>query len=143
MPLYEGRCSEHGNFEVMRTVNEYVLNAGLNCPECGHRAKTIIAPVRTIGPMPSKPLVIEQIGQTFNSRAEERRYFESHPDRRIVSPDDSSFLKLRDDAREQAEKAAKRMGYRDHDERRAKRKIEKARTKAIESGDHKIQTDVG
>jgi|7_EtaG_2_1085326.scaffolds.fasta_scaffold05703_5 putative FmdB family regulatory protein len=143
MPLYEGRCSAHGTFEEILSVNEYVLNAGLNCPECGHHAKTIIAPVRTIGPMPSKPLVIDQIGQTFHSKAEQRAYFDKHPNRRIVDPSDSSFVALKDNAREAAETAAKKLGFRDHDDRRAKVRKAKAHQKAIKSGDHKVQAEVG
>jgi len=141
--LYEGECSAHGRFEEVQSVNEYVLNAGLLCPKCGHKARTVLHAPPTIGPMPSKPLVIDQIGQTFHSRAEEREYFKRRPDRRIVDPSDSSFLKLKDKAREDAEKMATRQGFRDLDDRRVKVKAQQARKKAIAGGDRKIQADVG
>tara|TARA_R110002012_G_scaffold173080_3_gene337863 strand:+ start:171 stop:449 length:279 start_codon:yes stop_codon:yes gene_type:complete len=89
--------------------------------------------------MPSKRLNIDQIGRSFGSRAEEKAYFARHPNRAIVAKDDTAFINHRDLAREKAEKAAKRMGYRDLDDRKAKAKAEKAHKRRIALGDKKIQ----
>jgi len=110
----------------------------LVCPECCEAARTIIAPALTVGPMPSKPQAIDQIGQTFTSRAEERRYFAAHPDRQVVAPNDSAFINHRDLARSKADSKAKQLGYRDHDDRTQKQRADKAQRTRIAQGDKKI-----
>tara|TARA_R100001143_G_scaffold62697_1_gene66727 strand:- start:211 stop:495 length:285 start_codon:yes stop_codon:yes gene_type:complete len=89
--------------------------------------------------MPSKPLHIDQIGQTFYSEAEKRAYFAKRPDRQIVEPGDSAFTKHKDLAREKAENVSKRMGFRDLEERKSHQKNESARKREIAHGDKKIQ----
>tara|TARA_R110002020_G_scaffold255665_5_gene469426 strand:+ start:1094 stop:1519 length:426 start_codon:yes stop_codon:yes gene_type:complete len=136
--LYEGECRHGcGRFEDVLKLAEYEAD-GLLCPECGLQARTIINATLTVGPMPSKPRVIEQIGQSFTSRAEERAYFAKRPDRRVVGADDSAFINHRDQAREKADKKAKLMGYRDHDDRTQKVKADNAKRKKIAQGDSKI-----
>ena len=137
MPLYEGECRHGcGRFEDVMKVREYEAD-GLICPGCGLAARNIISPNLTVGPMPSKPRVIEQIGQTFTSAAEERAYFQRRPDRRVVGAGDSAFINHRDQARGKADKAAKSLGYRDHDDRTQKNKADQVQRK-IAAGDGKI-----
>lgn len=138
MPLYEGECRKGcGRFEVVLKLAEY-LEKRLVCPECGEGGRTVIAPNLTVGPMPSKPQVIDQIGQTFTSRAEERRYFAAHPGRMVVAPNDSAFINHRDQARSKADAKAKQIGYRDHDDRTQKQKADHAHRTRISQGERKI-----
>lgn len=138
MPLYEGECREGcGRFEDILKVHEYETD-GLVCPECGIGARTIIAATPTLGPMPSKPRVIEQIGRSFSSAAEERKYFERRPDRQIVGPNDATFTRHRDLAREKADKKAKTLGFRDHDDRTKRIKAENTKKQKISRGEGKI-----
>lgn len=139
MPSYTGRCTQHGEFDDFMKVTEF-LSGGLHCPNCGEDSAVVIRKAPgLIGPMPSKRLEINQIGQSFESVAEEKAYFKSHPDRAIVAKNDAAFVRHRDMAREKADNAAKRMGYRDFDDRKACAKKEKAQKRRIASGDKKIQ----
>ena len=138
MPLYEGECRHGcGRFEDVMKVHQYEAD-GLICPECGLQAKVIISAVPTVGPMPSKPLVIDQIGQSFTSRSEMRRYFEGRPDRKIVDPNDSSFTAFKDNARARADVSAKRLGFDDHEDRGRRVKAETAKHEKIARGEGKI-----
>lgn len=139
MPSYTGRCEAHGEFDEILKVSQYLLD-GLKCPICHEAVRVIIRKAPgVIGPMPSKRLDIDQIGQSFGSRAEEKAYFARHPNRAIVAKNDAAFVNHRDLAREKAEKAARRMGYRDLDDRKTKAKEEKAHKRRIALGDKKIQ----
>tara|TARA_R110002020_G_scaffold366621_5_gene578646 strand:+ start:293 stop:727 length:435 start_codon:yes stop_codon:yes gene_type:complete len=139
MPTYSGRCDEHGEFEDLMKIKDYIRAGGLTCPICEKRATTIINAVPTIGAMPSKPLRVDQIGQTFHSEAEKRAYFKRHPDRVFVDPNDSSFTKHRDLAAEKAELAAKKLGYNDHEDRKTTEKKRQRKLRQIKHGDRKIQ----
>ncbi len=138
MPTYNGRCAQHGEFEDLMKISHYIEQDGLFCPECGEKAATIISAVPVIGAMPSKPIVIDQIGQTFTSEAEKRAYFAKRPDRTLVDPNDSAFINHKDLARERAEKKAKQMGFRDVEDRRTRKKRELKRRREISNGDKKI-----
>lgn len=139
MPSYTGRCAQHGEFDDYMKVSQF-LSDGLKCPNCGEESRVVIRKAPGIlGPLPTKRLDIDQIGQSFGSVAEQKAYFARHPDRAIVSKDDSEFVRHRDMAREKADKAAKRMGFRDFDDRKAYAKKDKAQKRRIASGDKKIQ----
>lgn len=139
MPTYTGRCNEHGEFEDLMKIQEYMEVGGLTCPICEKSAVTIIKAVPTIGAMPSKPLRIDQIGKTFYSEAEKRAYFRERPDRVLVDPNDSSFVKHRDLAAEKAELAAKKLGYNDHEDRKTTEKKRTREMRQIKHGDRRIQ----
>tara|TARA_R110000824_G_scaffold82527_3_gene206898 strand:+ start:3030 stop:3455 length:426 start_codon:yes stop_codon:yes gene_type:complete len=140
MPTYTGRCTSCGDFEEIMKASEYIKLKGLTCPSCKEGAATVIrnAPA-FIGPRVSSSLKIEQIGQTFNSPEEQRAYFAKRPDRALVSPTDTSFRNLRDDAYNQADKKAKAMGFRDHEDRKSFARKDNAQRKAIKNGDLKVQ----
>lgn len=139
MPSYTGRCTEHGEFDEYIKVAQY-LSEGLRCPDCGQEARVVIRKAPgIIGPLPTKRLNIDQIGQSFGSAAEEKAYFKRHPNRAIVAKNDTEFVRHRDLAREKADTAAKRMGFRDLDDRRAFAKKEKVQKRRIASGERKIQ----
>lgn len=139
MPTYTGECGEHGRFEDLMRVRDYEEDGGLFCPKCKNRARTVLHATPTIGAMPSKPLHIDQIGQTFYSEAEKRAYFAKRPDRKIVEPGDTAFTKHKDLAREKAENASKQLGFRDLEDRKSHNKKEISRKREIAHGDKKIQ----
>lgn len=131
MPLYEGECLECGNmFEEFLRLSEYE-SQGLICPICDKSARTVISAVPTVGPMPSKPLNIKQIGQSFTSNGEMRRYFEKHPDRVLADPGSNTWKNHVDYARGKADTVAKKHGYRDFADRRSSVKKEKVRKAAL------------
>ena len=139
MPSYTGRCEKHGEFDDIMKVSQF-LSEGLKCPVCHEVVRVVIRKAPGIlGPLPTRRRDINQIGQSFGSRAEEKAYFARHPDRVIVDKDDSAFTKHRDLAYEKAEKAAKRMGFRDVEDRKAKARSEKEHKRRIARGDKKIQ----
>lgn len=126
MPLYDFRCNgECGYFTDMFIPLAKVDNAV--CPEC-HSSITIrIGAVMTVGPMPSKPLKVSQIGRTFESASELREYKKQNPGWDMMSADSTSWRKHVDTAREKAEKTAKRRGYRDLAQQHEQRRAEKAK----------------
>lgn len=135
MPLYQGKCPEcESQFEDFLKLKHYE-NSGLHCPDCGHAAQTVIQAVMTIGPMPSKPLEMRQIGQSFTSNGQIRRYKERHPDRVFVDKDSSAWRNHYDSVRNLCEDGAKTEGFRDLDHKKRERKREKNLRKALESGE--------
>lgn len=86
---------------------------------------TVISEVALVGPMPSKPLVVAQVGKTFESGSEWRDYQRKNPDCQILSADSAAWRKHRDAAAEKANARARKAGYRDLEDRKVKRKKEK------------------
>lgn len=138
MPTYKGVCEEHGEGDYFLSMQGYMEN-GLKCGECGKEARTVIQPVRTIGPSFDRPLVLDQIGKTFTSKSEADAYFKAHPGRAIVAKNDSGFVKLRDTAREKAETKARAQGFRDLDAKKNHMRKEENIKKQISVGNGKIQ----
>jgi len=138
MPTYKGVCPEHGEQSYFLSMQGYMEN-GLKCEVCGEEARTVIQPVRTIGPSFDHPLVIDQIGKTFTSKSEADAYFKAHPGRAIVAKNDSAFVKLRDSAREKAETKARKQGFRDLDAKKSHIRKEENIKKQISVGNGKIQ----
>ena len=112
--LYEGKCVTHdcGNFEEILSLREYEAR-GLTCPTCAEKAQTVIHPVRTVGAMPSRPVEMNQIGQSFTSNSEMRRYFKKHPGRYFVDKDSAEWRGMYDDTRNSADAAARAKGFKD------------------------------
>tara|TARA_R110000765_G_scaffold42398_1_gene89566 strand:+ start:285 stop:713 length:429 start_codon:yes stop_codon:yes gene_type:complete len=138
MPTYKGICAEHGEQKFFLTMRGY-MEDGLKCGHCGKEARTVIQPVRTIGPSSDHPLVLDQIGKTFTSKSEADAYFKAHPGRAIVAKNDTEFVKLRDHAREKAETKAQAQGFRDLAAKRSHAKKEENIKKQISVGNGKIQ----
>ena len=122
MPVYDIACDsmqECGHFEdVIIPLAE--LDDAI-CPSCGGPIRRLPRPVRTVGPMPSKPLTIKQIDRSFESPAELRQYQKENPDAQILSPDSKQWkakvARVRADAQQQAKKA----GYRDLEDMQARK----------------------
>tara|TARA_R100001082_G_scaffold81868_1_gene48789 strand:- start:2344 stop:2778 length:435 start_codon:yes stop_codon:yes gene_type:complete len=140
MPTYNGRCDECGEFEDMMKASEYLKAGGLTCPSCKKSATTLIRTAPAIvGPLPSKTLEIDQIGQNFSSPEEKRAYFNKRKDRAIVSKSDSRWTDHYDAVRNQADRTAKSQGFRDHEDKKGYLTREKQQKKAVARGDKKIQ----
>ena len=78
-----------------------------------------------IGPMPSKPLVVKQIGRSFESAGEWRDYQRENPGCQVLSADSTAWKKHQDTVKEKVEVTSRKMGYRDFEHRSAHRKKEK------------------
>lgn len=138
MPLYVAECPEHGEFETILTVSQLEKD-GVRCEDCQKASRIILQPVATIGPMPSKPVKIDQIGQSFTSRSEMRRYFDAHPGRCVVENNSQQFINHRDAARGKAEKKAKALGFNDLEDRKVQVKADRAVRSRIEKEGPKVQ----
>ena len=116
MPLYDIKClsCEQRTDDIFFKLNDPII-----CPTCGEGARTIIGPVLTIGPMPSKPLKMESIGREFTSNSELRAYKEANPDLAFHSKDDSSWRNHVDMARNKTERKAKLQGFNDRADKKA------------------------
>ena len=126
MPFYDFKCPDgHGYFhDVFVPLEKHGTTTG---PECELLLETVISEVALIGPMPSKPLVLEQAGRSFESASEYKQYQRENPGWDFLSPDSKAWKDHKDMARGKAEARAKREGYRDLDDKKAKRKKEKAK----------------
>jgi hypothetical protein len=140
MPTYDGRCDSCGEFNDIMRATEYIERGGLSCPICKEPAVTLIrkAPA-IIGPLPSKTLHIDQIGQNFSSVEEERAYFSRRKDRAIVSKSDPLWINHRDQAHNRADESAKQQGFRDHEDRKSFLRKDNAHRAASARGEKKIQ----
>ena len=124
MPFYDFKCPDGCGYfhDIFVPLAEH---GSTTCPECASLMLTIIGEVATIGPMPSKPLVVGQVGRTFESGSDWREYQRDNPDCEILSSDSSAWRKHRDKAAEKAEARARKGGYRDLADKKARRKKEK------------------
>lgn len=114
MPLYDYLCSACD--EVEEVAHPVSGCEELHpCGRCGGPRVRIIAPVSTVGPMPSRPLVLSSADLSFDRAEDARRYERDHP---LVSRNDGWWQRHRDKAREDAETLARRQGYRDLDHKR-------------------------
>ena len=124
MPIYDFKCPEGCGYfnDIFVPLAEH---GKTTCPECSAVMSTVISEVALIGPMPSKPLVVKQVGKSFESGAEWREYQRKNPDCQIVSADSAQWRKHRDLAAEKAERRARMGGYRDLEDKKKRRKKEK------------------
>jgi hypothetical protein len=104
----------------------------IRCPECGGSTQIITRAVATIGPMPSKPLTIKQIGRSFESAGEYRTWQRENPDLQILDNNGSKWKNKKDKVREFANQRCKKAGYNDLEDRQRqmkKRDVDTARVK--------------
>tara|TARA_R100001510_G_C7636582_1_gene194672 strand:+ start:56 stop:472 length:417 start_codon:yes stop_codon:yes gene_type:complete len=126
MPIYDFKCPDGCGYfnDIFVPLAQH---GKTTCPECSAVLETVISEVALIGPMPSKPLVVKQVGKTFENGADWREYQRKNPDCEILSADSAAWRKHRDAAAEKAEATARRMGYRDLEDKKKRRKKEKAK----------------
>ena len=119
MPVYDFQClGDCGYFsDVILSLSE---KDKATCPSCGGSLQTVIRAVATIGPMPSKPLVVNQVGKSFDSQASWNKYQRENPDVEILSSSSDAWKKHKDAVRVKAEGKAKKAGFRDLEDRWAK-----------------------
>ena len=124
MPLYDFKCDDEcGYFEDM-----FVLLKDFNkavCPTCQGSITYRISAVPTVGPMPSKPLKIDQIGREFTSNSEYRAYKRQNPGCAILSADSTEWKQHVDKVRLKAETMARKKGFRDLDQQREVRRLDR------------------
>jgi len=110
MPLYDMRCPEGCGYysDIICRIRE--RNTQI-CKSCGAYLIVVPTPIMTVGPMPSKPLTINQIGRSFNSNEEFRQYQRDNPDAVMQTPEE--FGRHRDKVRNKVEASARRQGFRD------------------------------
>lgn len=131
MPRYDYRCDNcHAEEERLLTLAEHELMQ--ECHGCGAAMRTVIAAVRTIGPMPSKPVRLGGADVDVHSNEEMRQYQAANPNARVVDKDDSWMRKHRDESRERAEGLARRQGFRDWAQRNETMKREKKRRAVLD-----------
>ena len=121
MPMYDLRClADCGYFyDVYLPLAEY---GNAKCPSCAGPMRTALRAVATVGPMPSKPLVIDHIGRTFHSRGEWNEYQRQNPDVQILSAESNHWKNHRDKVRNIANDKARKQGYRDLADKKIKLK---------------------
>jgi len=124
MPMYDFKCPDGCGYfnDVFVPLAQH---GKTTCPECAALMTTVISDVALIGPMPSKPLVVGQVGRTFESGSEWREYQRNNPDCQILSSDSTAWRKHRDMAAEKAESRARKAGYRDLEDKKTRRRKEK------------------
>ena len=126
MPFYDFKCPEGCGYfnDVFVPLAEH---GKTQCSDCGAVLQTVISEVALIGPMPSTPLVVKQIGKSFESESAWKKYQRENPDSAIVSADSQQWRKHRDAVKEKADARSRKMGYRDFEHRKTERKKDKAK----------------
>jgi len=126
MPFYDFKCPDGCGYfhDIYVPLAEH---GKTTCPECETVLETVISEVALVGPMPSKPLVVEHIGRSFESASEWKQYQRDNPGYEILSADSQAWDKHRTKAYEKAEARAKAQGYRDFEDKKQTRKKEKAK----------------
>lgn len=116
MPTYDMRCKTCGfEDEMFLFLHEY--EAGVCCPDCDSQMAQRIGVVATIGAMPSKPITVGGADISFTSNGSLRQWQNENPDVRMLSTDSMDWKNQRYQIRERAERQAKKMGWRDFDQK--------------------------
>lgn len=134
MPVYDMRCPTGcGTFEdvVCRMAERH----NQTCPECGE----ILAIVPSIGHggvvgfTETRPLEIKQIGQTFTSNEQLKRY-ERENNVELHSSSSNYWQDYKARVREKCERTAKKQGFRDLDDKRSRMKQAKSEGRGVFQG---------
>ena len=109
MLWYDHDCPNCGIQEdVPRPLEEYDV-----CPACDAKVRIIVAAVPTHGIVFSNAEHSEQLGQTFHSNAEKRKFFKDNPDIVPISKGSVADNNLKWKIENRREQTAKKHGYRD------------------------------
>ena len=108
MPLFQVLCEACD--EVHEIFCRWEVRGQRRCPTCDGHFTPIISGVKLIGATPSKPIDMQkQLGKTFESNSEYRKYLADNPGVREV---DKSSLRPKIDAiKQRKEVQAQRDGY--------------------------------
>ena len=115
MPLYDVKCTAgcgyfNDVFCLLADVDEMI------CPECHKPVVRLISPVTTIGPTFSNPMVVDQIGKTFDSKSEWDKYQRENPGTQVLSANSRAWRDHVDMVKNKADKKARAMGYHDRED---------------------------
>ncbi len=125
MLWYDHDCPNCGVQEdVPRPIEEYDV-----CPACDSKVRVIVAPVPTHGIVFSNVEHSEQLGMTFHSNAEKRKFFRDNPDVVAISKGSVADNNLKWKIEQKREQTAKQHGFRDAEEHAIHRKTETKRAK--------------
>ena len=135
MPVYDFKCPDGCGYfnDIFVPLSEH---GKTTCNSCGALLETVISEVALVGPMPSKPLVVDQVVRSFESTSEFNEYQRKNPDCAVVSADSTHWRQHKDAAREKVESRAKRQGFKDREHQ--VKYIKKERAKRSGKLDKKI-----
>jgi len=136
MPIYDVRClADCGYFhDLYFPVSEC---DNITCPVCSNATEIIIRTVPTIGPMPSKPLVVKQLGKTFESAKELRDYKRANPDLQFMPSSGTNWQSHKDKVREKANLRCQKAGFNDLKDRQRQMKQRDDHLHRLKQGDKK------
>ena len=90
MPVYDFKCPDGCGYfnDIFVPLSEH---GKTTCNSCGALLETVISEVALVGPMPSMPLVVDQVGRSFESTSEFNEYQRKNPDSAVVSADSTHW----------------------------------------------------
>ena len=122
MPLYDVRCLEDcGYFHDILVVRGE--RNSIACPSCEGETEHVLRGVAVVGPMPSKPLVLSQINQSFDSATQWRKFQRDNPDFAVVPNGGAKWREHKDNVRNFANKRCKNAGFNDLEDRQKRMKV--------------------
>ena len=133
MPIYEIFCEECGPGEEYAKVAD---RDDIHCPDCHREVERILSPVTTVGIIWDNRMHVPQIGRTFHSNSEMRRYEKENPGFAFMTKESPEWKKQLDRSRERVEKHAKRAGFSDWEsyQQSARKEKKKNAAKANSAG---------
>jgi|3_EtaG_2_1085321.scaffolds.fasta_scaffold61657_2 hypothetical protein len=106
MPLYIQICEKCGRNEALCAVKDRET-----CQECGNLCTLELTSFSIHGIVFSNAETSSQLGVTWNSNAEKRRWMREHPGVQPISKGSQADKDLKSSLRDQADQVVKRMGY--------------------------------
>mgnify|MGYP003108640233 CR=1 FL=1 len=118
MPFYTQICETCGVVEdAWRKVSEYKI-----CEKCGGACEVKLAATPTLGIVWSNQESSAQLGTHWETNAQKRDWFKSHPGVMEMSKGDANDRKLEDTIKNSANDTLKKKGYTDLNHFRSHRK---------------------
>ena len=130
MPTYDLQCPEC-DAEYRNVVMSISSRGTKACDSCGHTPlESRSWPTGISGPTETRPLRLGGDGTVITTPGQLREYERNNPSARILAKDDSWLRKHKDNAREKAERLARKKGHNDWDAFQSHSKKEKAKAKS-------------
>lgn len=125
MLWYDHDCPNCGVTEdVPRPLDQYDV-----CPACDATVRIIVSAVPTHGIVFSNAEHSKQLGTTFHSNAEKRKFFRDNPDIVPIAKGSMQDQNLKWKIEQKRESTAKKLGYQDADAHYKHMKQEKTRAR--------------
>ena len=106
MPLYLQICEKCGQNEALCAVKDREV-----CQECGNFCTLGPSSFAIHGIVFSNAETSNQLGVTWNSNSEKRKWMKEHPDVQPFSKGSQADKDFKSSLRDKGDKAVKRMGY--------------------------------